>query len=212
MNALKPAVFLDRDGTVSEEIGYIHRADIPKYSLVAGVAPALKRLREAGYALVVLTNQSGVGRGYFGADVVDAVHARMRELLRAQGADVDAVYYCPHHPDPAAKADNGHVPAGRVESVPVPELSIDCACRKPKPGLALKAAQELGLDLSRSWMVGDKKADLGLAEAAGLKGGILVLTGYGVDTLEKLKAKGQEPAHVAADLSAAAGIILGARS
>jgi D-glycero-D-manno-heptose 1,7-bisphosphate phosphatase len=211
VGALRPAVFLDRDGTLSEEIGYIHRADLPRYALLPGVAPALNRLRSKGFALVVLTNQSGVGRGYFGADVVDAVHARMRALLAEGGAALDGVYYCPHHPDPLAAADNGELPRGRVEARPVPGLCIECDCRKPKPGLALRAARELGLDLGSSWMVGDKKADLGLAESAGLKGGILVLTGYGRKTLESLKAKGQAPApdRVASDLGAAADIILG---
>jgi D-glycero-D-manno-heptose 1,7-bisphosphate phosphatase len=203
-------VFLDRDGTLSEEIGYIHRADLPRYALLPGVADALKRLRAAGYATVVLTNQSGVARGYFGTDVVDAVHARLNELLRAQGARLDAVYYCPHHAQPLAAADNGGLPEGRVAARPVPELCVDCACRKPKPGMALQAARELGLDLGASWMLGDKKADLGLAESAGLKGAVLVLTGYGPETLARLREAGQAPGHVAADLGAAADLILGA--
>jgi len=206
----RPAVFLDRDGTLSEEIGYIHRSDLPRYALLPGVPQALARLRAAGYALVVLTNQSGVGRGYFGADVVDAVHGRLRELLRQGGADVDAVYYCPHHPDPLAPADNGQLPAGRVQAAPVAELCFDCDCRKPKPGLALRAAADLGLDLGGSWMVGDKKADLGLAQRAGLKGGVLVLSGYGRDTLAALEAKGQRPPWVAGDLNAAADLSLAA--
>jgi D-glycero-D-manno-heptose 1,7-bisphosphate phosphatase len=205
----RPAVFLDRDGTLSEEIGYIHRADLPRYALLPGVELGLERLRAAGYALVVLTNQSGVGRGYFGADVVDAVHARLRELLRARGTDIDAVYYCPHHPDPTAAADNGVLPQGRVEAKPVAELCIRCECRKPLPGMALQAARELGLDLGASWMVGDKAADLGLAASAGLKGGILVLTGYGRDTLTRLVDRGQPPLHVALDLDGAAALILG---
>jgi D-glycero-D-manno-heptose 1,7-bisphosphate phosphatase len=169
----RKAVFIDRDGTLSQEIGYIHAADLPRYALLPNAAAGLKRLRAAGYALVVLTNQSGVARGYFPASQVDAVHARLKELLAAEGAGVDAVYYCPH-----------------------------------QPGLALRAAQDLGLDLGASWMLGDKAADLGLAEAAGLKGGILVRTGYGEGTLEKLTAKGQAPQHVAADVLDAAELIL----
>jgi len=204
----RPAVFLDRDGTLSEEIGYIHPADLPRYALLPNTAEALKRLREAGFALVVLTNQSGVARGYFPASQVDAVHGRMKELLAAQGAKVDAVYYCPHHPEPLAPADNGGLPPGRVAAKPVAELNIDCDCRKPKPGLALRAAAELGLDLSKSWMLGDKGADLGLAKSAGLKGGILVRTGYGEETLKKLEAKGTPPQYVAADALAAVDLIL----
>jgi histidinol-phosphate phosphatase family protein len=133
----------------------------------------------------------------------------MQELLAARGAAVDAIYYCPHHPSPAAPADNGKEPAGRVAAQPVVELCYECDCRKPKPGLARRAAAELGVDLASSWMVGDKKADLGLAENAGLKGGILVKTGYGEETLAQLKAAGRPPAYVAADLVEAAAIILG---
>lgn len=205
---MRPAVFLDRDGTISEELGYIHAADLPRYRLLPRSAEGIRRLREAGYAVVVLTNQSGVARGYFPPAQVDAVHARMRELLAAEGAQVDGIYYCPHHPQPAAPADNGQLPPGRVAAQPVAELCFECDCRKPKPGLALRAAAELGLDLSASWMVGDKAADLGLAASAGLKGSILVRTGYGQGTLEKLSAKGQAPAQVAADLVEAAAIIL----
>lgn len=206
---MRKAVFLDRDGTVSEEIGYIHPADLPRYALLPRTAEGIKRLRDAGWLVVVLTNQSGVARGYFPASQVDAVHARMRELLAGQGAAVDGVYYCPHHPEPAAPADNGQLPPGRVAARPVPELCFDCDCRKPKAGLALRAAAELGISLADSWMVGDKGADLGLAKNAGLKGGILVRTGYGEGTLEKLTAKGEAPKHVAADLVEAAELILG---
>jgi D-glycero-D-manno-heptose 1,7-bisphosphate phosphatase len=205
---MRRAVFLDRDGTISEEIGYIHAADLPRYALLPRSAEGIRRLHEAGYAVVVLTNQSGVARGYFPASQVDAVHARMRGLLAAQGAQVDGIYYCPHHPEPAAPADNGQLPPGRVAARPVPELCFDCDCRKPKAGLALRAAAELGLDLKASWMVGDKGADLGVAQSAGLKGGILVKTGYGVGTLEKLQAKGRTPAFVASDLAGAADMIL----
>jgi len=121
---------------------------------------------------------------------------------------LDGVYYCPHHPEPAGPTDNGLRPDGVVAAPPVPELSVDCDCRKPKPGLALQAARELGLDLARSWMVGDKGADLGLAATAGLRGGVLVLSGYGQGTLEKLQAKGNAPRRVAKDLAAAADLIL----
>jgi D-glycero-D-manno-heptose 1,7-bisphosphate phosphatase len=208
VSGLKKAVFLDRDGTISEEIGYIHAKDLPRYALLPKSSEGIKKLKAAGWSVVVLTNQSGVARGYFPASQVDAVHARMKELLGAQGASVDGVYYCPHHPEPAAPADNGSLPEGRVTSTPVPELCVDCDCRKPKAGLAVRAAKELGLDLSQSWMVGDKGADLGLAQSAGLKGAILVRTGYGVETLKKLQAKGTPPKHVADDLAAVADLIL----
>lgn len=204
----RPAVFVDRDGTVSEEIGYIHAADLPRYRVLPGAAAGVARLRAAGYAVVVLTNQSGVARGYFPASQVEAVHAEMARQLARDGAAVDGVYYCPHHPEPAAPADNGQLPPGRVAARPVPELCVDCDCRKPKPGLALRAARDLGLDLAASWMVGDKKADLGLALSAGLKGGVLVRTGYGAETYKDLLAQGRPPAHAADDLAAAADLIL----
>lgn len=206
--SMNKAVFLDRDGTLSEEIGYIHAADLPRFALLPRTAAGLRRLREAGYLLVVLTNQSGVARGYFPAAQVDAVHDRLRLLLANEGVALDAVYYCPHHPEPLAPADNGQLPPGRVAAQPVAALNIDCDCRKPKPGLALRAARDLGIDLGRSWMLGDKSADLGLAQAAGLKGGVLVLTGYGQGTLEKMKAQGRSPQYIATDVLDAVETIL----
>jgi D-glycero-D-manno-heptose 1,7-bisphosphate phosphatase len=154
-----------------------------------------------------VTNQSGVARGYYDQAQVSAVHARLAELLAEQGTALDLVRYCPHHPAPASEPDNGEAAPGMKQAIPVPELAIDCACRKPKPGMVLDAARELGLDLARSWVIGDKAADLGLAANAGCRG-ILVLTGYGEKTLAKLKAQGQEPAWVARDLAQAAELIL----
>jgi D-glycero-D-manno-heptose 1,7-bisphosphate phosphatase len=201
------AVFLDRDGTVSEEIGYIGPEDMHKYALIPGAAQGIKAMAAAGYKTVLVTNQSGVARGYYPESQVHAVHALLQQLLSAQGAALDAIYYCPHHADPHAKPDTGEMAPGMSAAKPVPELSIDCDCRKPKPGMAFKAAQTLGLDLAQCWVVGDKAADVHLAQNAGCRG-ILVLTGYGVKTLAKLEAKGQKPAFVAKDLAEAAAIIL----
>ncbi len=203
------AVFLDRDGTVSVEMGYIHEKDLDRYALVPGAAQGMRRLQDAGYKLVLVTNQSGVARGYYPESTVGSVHARLAELLGEQGVRLDAVYYCPHHAEPAGPNDTGETGTpGRVAgALPVVELSYDCDCRKPKGGMGLRAAEDLGLDLASSWMVGDKNADLGFAKSLGLKG-VLVLSGYGEDTLKKLEAKGQRPERVAADLSEAAEIIL----
>jgi histidinol-phosphate phosphatase family protein len=149
---LKPCIFFDRDGTLIEERHYL--SDPAQVVLLNGAAEAVRLARAAGFLAVVLTNQSGVGRGYFTMQEVEAVNRRMEELLRAQGAALDGIYVCPHAPDE------------------------DCPCRKPRPGLVEQAARDLDLDLSRSWMIGDKAADVELARNAGLKSA-LVLTGYG---------------------------------
>jgi subfamily B ATP-binding cassette protein MsbA len=198
------AVFLDRDGTVSVEMGYIHEKDLGRYALESGATEGMKLLAEAGYKLVLVTNQSGVARGYYPESTVAAVHARLGALLAEKGVALDAIYYCPHHPDPLGPNDTGDTDtAGRVDAKPLMELALDCDCRKPKAGMGLKAALELNLDLSQCWMIGDKNADLGFAANLGVKP-VLVLTGYGRDTLAKVS----RPDFVAADLVAAAKIIL----
>jgi histidinol-phosphate phosphatase family protein len=151
---LKPCIFFDRDGTLIEERHYL--SDPAQVTLLNGAAEAVRMARAAGFLAVVLTNQSGVGRGYFTMKEVEAVNRRMEELLRAQGATLDAIYVCPHAPEDG------------------------CPCRKPRPGLVQQAARDLDVDLSRSWMIGDKAADAELARNAGLKSA-LVLTGYGAE-------------------------------
>lgn len=178
MTALRPAAFVDRDGTLIVERNYL--GDPAGVELIPGAAAALKALKSAGYELVMLTNQSGVARGYFDMAAVARVHARLNELLAAEGAALDAVYTCPHAPGDA------------------------CACRKPLPGMAEQAAADLGLDLSRSLVFGDKAADLGVAHAVGAFA-VLVRTGHGA---------AEEPTAapladlVADDLAAAVRLIL----
>src|SRR5258708_6117011 len=140
------AIFLDRDGTVSEEIGYIRPEDLHKYALIPHAAEGLKQLKSAGYKLLLTTNQSGVARGYYPMEQVHAVHAKLEHLLSKQGVKLDGIYFCPHHADPS--------------KVKVKELGIDCDCRKPKPGMPLQAAREWDLDLSQCWVIGDKDADV----------------------------------------------------
>jgi D-glycero-D-manno-heptose 1,7-bisphosphate phosphatase len=204
------AVFLDRDGTVSEEIGYIHEKDLGRYALIPGVAEGMRRLADAGYKLVLVTNQSGVARGYYPESMVRRVHARLQELLRAAGGPpLDAIYFCPHHPDPLGPADTGELDTpGRSKAEPLAGLATACDCRKPLAGMGQQAARDLDLDLSKSWMIGDKNADLGFAANLGVRP-VLVLTGYGRKTLAGLETKGQTPAWVAADLKEAAEIVLG---
>jgi len=151
---LRPAVFLDRDGTLIHEKEYL--ADPDRVVLIPGALEALRILRKAGFALGVVTNQSGIARGLYRLDQYQAVAARMEELLREAGLAVDATEFCPHHPD----------------------FGPRCECRKPGTGMYRAAAQALGLDLSRSYFVGDRTKDVLPARA--LRGtGILVRTGYG---------------------------------
>ena len=156
---MRPAVFLDRDGTMIEERGYLDRLEL--VSPFPYTAEAIRMLRAAGYAIVVVTNQAGVARGFFDEAFVRRVHAHLDALLAPHDAVPDAYYYCPHHPE-------GVVDAYRRA----------CACRKPAPGMIHAAAADLGLDVARSFVVGDKWLDVGLANQAGARG-ILVRTGYG---------------------------------
>ncbi len=182
---LKPAVFLDRDGTLNIEKEYLHRVE--DFEFIPGVPEALKRLQDAGYLLVVVTNQSGVARGYFSVEDVQRLHQHMQHLLNAFEVKIDAFYLCPHHPT------QGIAP-----------YDIDCDCRKGKPGMLLQGAEELGIDLSSSFMVGDKLADIEAGIAAGCRS-LLVRTGYG----ESVEAAGQiQHAKVYDDLSQAIVYIL----
>ncbi len=153
------AVFLDRDGTVCEEMGYINH--LSRCHLYSFAAPAIRALNAAGVKVVIISNQSGVARGYFPESLVDQVNEKILKELNSQGARVDAVYYCPHHP---AAVDARY--------------RKNCECRKPARGMLDRAARELNVDLSRSYVIGDRRSDV---ETAGLHGlrSALVLTGYG---------------------------------
>jgi D-glycero-D-manno-heptose 1,7-bisphosphate phosphatase len=156
---MKPAVFLDRDGTLNEEVGYLSRAE--DLRLLPGAAAAVARLNAHGIPVIVVTNQSGIGRGYYGWEAFAAVMGRMEALLAAERARIDAVYASPHH-------EEGH---GEYAVADHPD-------RKPNPGMLLRAAEEHGLDLTRSWMVGDKAIDVEAGHRAGCRT-CLVHTGYG---------------------------------
>jgi D-glycero-D-manno-heptose 1,7-bisphosphate phosphatase len=177
----RPAVFLDRDGTLTEEVGYVNHPS--RLKLLPRAAEAIRRLNAAGVAAVVVTNQAGIARGYFSEDVLHAVDEALRAELARAGARLDGLYACLHHPT------EGHAP-----------YRAQCECRKPKPGLLLRAARELGLDLARSTMVGDKASDLVPGRAVGAAT-VLVLTGYGLGEWEYRRADfAVEPDHVAGDL------------
>ncbi len=186
---LRPAVFLDRDGTINEQMGYVNH--LCRFVLLPGVGAAIRRLNRAGLPVIVVTNQSGLARGYFPAELLDRVHAEMHRLLAAAGGRIDAVYVCPHHPE--AKEER---------------YRQACGCRKPRPGLLQRAAREHGIDLGRSYMVGDRYSDVATGVAAGCRT-VLVLTGYGRGDHEYIGPRHPcRPDFVAQDLAAAVEWIL----
>jgi D-glycero-D-manno-heptose 1,7-bisphosphate phosphatase len=179
---LRPAVFLDRDGTIAEEVGYLNHTS--RFHMFPFVAAAIRRLNDAGLPVIVVTNQSGVGRGYFPESLVHAVNELMAQQLAEKGAKIDAIYYCPH-----TSAEN-------------------CGCRKPRTGMMDRAALEHALDLRRSFVVGDRYGDVELARNAHARG-VLVRTGYGEGELAWHEAKWpSQPDFVAEDLTLAADWIL----
>lgn len=184
------AFFIDRDGVLIEEEDYLDSPE--RVRLIKGAPEALAAARKNGYLCVVVSNQSGVARGYFEERTVMEVHNRIDELLVKAGArPLDAYYYCPHHPK------------GVVE-----EFSVDCDCRKPAPGLFLRAAADFDIDLAESFMIGDKASDIKAAENAGLKASVLVKTGYGPDEVARLQGS---PATVADDILSAVRLLLAPR-
>jgi D-glycero-D-manno-heptose 1,7-bisphosphate phosphatase len=155
----RAAAFLDRDGTIIEEVGYLDR--IERVAFYPWTIDAVRALNRAGLRVVMVTNQSGVARGFFSEATVEEVHRHIASMLEAGGASIDAYYYCPHHPD------------GKVQA-----YAQRCECRKPGRGLVDRAQRELGVDPSRSFVVGDRWLDVALARTVGAQG-VLVRTGYG---------------------------------
>ncbi|MFQ5847488.1 MAG: D-glycero-alpha-D-manno-heptose-1,7-bisphosphate 7-phosphatase [Candidatus Methylomirabilales bacterium] len=183
-----PGVFLDRDGTINEDPGYL--TDPSEVRLLPGVGGALRLLQEAGFRLVVVSNQSGVARGLLTETMLRRIHVRLETLLGAEGVRLAGTYYCPHHPEGA------------------PPYRQACSCRKPQGGLVEQAAREHHIDLGRSYVVGDQFGDIELARQMGMPG-ILVLTGPG--GLDRA-SKRVTPDYIAADLTAAARWILERRA
>lgn len=188
MTARAPAVFLDRDGTLIEEAGYLDSLD--RMHLFPWTVDALRLLARAGYRRVVVTNQGGIALGLFDEAFVQRTHEALTSRLEEAGAAIDAYYHCPHHPD------------GRGEV-----LRRACACRKPGPAMIEQAAVDLDIDLPRSYAIGDRWSDVQLASAAGLRGGILLRTGHG-RRAEQRPVEGVVAAHVADDLIGAVSWIL----
>jgi len=183
-----PAIFIDRDGTINEDIGYV--SSPAELIIYPHAAEAVRLVNEAGLKAIVITNQSGIARGMYTEEMLCAIHKRMIEELARDGAIVDAIYYCPHHP---------RIGDERYRKA--------CECRKPSPGMLTEAAREHDIDLARSYMIGDKASDINLATNAGARG-VLVLTGYGRETLSNQVTWPCAPAFVADDLLQAVKRIL----
>ncbi len=182
-------VFIDRDGTISEEVGYINHPS--RFQVYPWSGEAIRNLNLKGLKAIVVTNQAGVARGYFEEGLIHEVHQKLRDELNRSGAYLDAIYYCPHHPS------SGN-----------PPYRLDCDCRKPKPGMLLRAALEFEIDLKGSFMIGDRYSDIELAHNAGTKS-IFVLSGYGLGEFEYHRQDWKvQPDWVAKNLLEATEIIL----
>lgn len=180
MEKHKTAVFLDRDGTINEEVGYIR--DLAQIKLIPRSAEAIRRLNERGIPVILVTNQSGPARGFYPETWVQTLNGHVNGLLQAEGAHMDALYYCPHLPEGI-----------------VPEYSGPCRCRKPEPGMLLDAAEQHGLDLANSYMIGDKSTDVEVGQNAGCRT-VLLRSGFGERILAGEYQWQCTPTHVANDL------------
>lgn len=161
------AVFLDRDGTINKYVGFLRNID--DFELLPGVAEAARKINACGYLAIVITNQPVIARGEVSVLQLQEIHNKMETLLGLEGAYLDAIYYCPHHPHKGYEGE-------------IPELKIDCDCRKPRPGLFLKAAKDFNIDLNNSWMIGDSENDVKAGKAAGCKTVLIGEGSFGQDT------------------------------
>ena len=185
---MKKVVFLDRDGVITQDPPHFaHRID--QLDLIPKSAEAIRLLNENGFKVVVVSNQSGVARGYYREGDIEIFNHAMGDKLKKKGAFIDAIYYCPHHPE------------AKIEA-----YRIDCDCRKPKPGMLKQAEKDLNLDLKRSFLVGDKMSDIEAGYRAGCKT-ILVLTGHGSDESKKVAMMSIKPDYISKDLCAATKMI-----
>ena len=177
----RPAVFIDRDGTVNEQMGYINH--LSRFVLLPGVPEAVSLLNKNNFLAIIISNQSGVARGYFPIELVNEVHAYMKTALKKKAAYIDGIFFCPHHPQGT-----------------VPEYAQECDCRKPKAGLIHQALDSFDIDMSNSYVVGDRHLDIELAQCAGLRG-VIVKTGYGLGDITHILPQSQlRPDCIAQDL------------
>ena len=191
MTTRRPAVFFDRDGTLNEEVEFISAPE--QLRLIPGAGRAVRAVNEHGLLAFVISNQSGIARGLFTEADLIPIHAKFEQDLGKNGARIDRIYYCPHHPT-----------AG------IPPYRTDCECRKPRPGMLRRAAEDLGADLSMSYVIGDRIVDVLAGKNAGAKG-ILVLTGYGETSAEECRAQGIVPDYIAPTVKEAVEFILNER-
>jgi D-glycero-D-manno-heptose 1,7-bisphosphate phosphatase len=182
------AAFLDRDGTLNEEVNFVRTPE--QLELLPGAADSVHALNKRGIIVCIISNQSGVARGFFSEQDLVPVHQKLEGELGRSGARIDRIYYCPHHPTEGK-----------------PPYNVACTCRKPGIGMLRQAAQEFGLDLQRSFVVGDRIVDIQAGHAAGATS-ILVMTGYGPHALEECRDQGVTPDFVATDIAEAASIIM----
>ena len=173
-------IFLDRDGTINREDGYITRVD--QLHLYEGTVPALKMLNSMGYRIVIVSNQAGVAKALLTEQALQEINSALLSLLDAQGISIAGLYYCPHHPDAV-----------------VPEYKKSCECRKPRTGMIERAVQELGVHAQGAYMIGDKLTDIELAGNFGGRG-ILLLTGYGKEEIKKLDPDKHHPVYIGKDI------------
>lgn len=167
------AIFLDRDGTINKYVGFLRNID--EFELIPGVEEAIKKINESGYLAIVVTNQPVIARGEVTVEELNEIHKKLETELGYKGAYIDGLYYCPHHPHKGYEGE-------------IPELKIDCECRKPKPGLLLKAAEDFNIDLSQSWMIGDGENDIKAGKAAGCKTALIGENDFGQDiTVDNVK-------------------------
>ena len=185
LSAKTKAAFIDRDGVINEERNYVYR--ISDFVLLSDVIEGLSLLRDAGYLLILVTNQAGIARGYYQQAEMDRLHDHLRELLAKQGVSLDAIYFCPHHPQ------------GNIEA-----LAIECDCRKPSPGMLLQAAKDFNLNLSTCVLIGDKFSDVQAGKRAGVGRTVIVESGHKVEQAARLESD-----LVAKDLFAAARMLTG---
>lgn len=187
--ALRPAVFLDRDGNINDDVGYL--SELSELTLYPWAIDVVRLLKRAGYLVVMVTNQGGIGRGMIRPEFPGELHAVIDQRLAQAGTAVDGWYLCPHHPEALIEA-----------------LRVECACRKPAPGMALDAARDLGIDLTRSWVIGDKWSDVQMGERIGARS-VLVRTGWGVIE-EGVRPAGQPVYAICDTLAGAAALVLDA--
>jgi D-glycero-D-manno-heptose 1,7-bisphosphate phosphatase len=188
----KPALFMDRDGTINEQMGYINH--MSRFLILPRVAEAVRLLNENHILAIVVSNQSGVAKGYHPIDLVHQLHTHLQTTLRKEGALIDGIYFCPHHPRGT-----------------IPEYANACHCRKPETGLIEQARESFDIDLTNSYVVGDRHTDMEMAHRAGMRG-ILVKTGYGLGEIDYvLPHQSTQPVHIAEDLLEAVQWVLGNR-